>query len=420
MSRRTVLKGAGFAAFGIGSVAVLPLFGTPSAVQDPAECFAKDVSASTKKLIVSNWPAYLDEAEKGDKNTLQDFEARTGISVSYTDDVSDNAEFFAKVRNQLGDCQPIGRDLMVLTDWMAAKMIGARLDPAARRRQGAQPAQEPDQAPAGTGSGTRTAPTPHPWQSGLTGIAYNAKLTKEVGSFEDLLTRPDLKGKITLLSEMRDTMAFMLKIDGANPDDFTERRVGRRAIANLAGVVKAGQVRAFTGNEYIQDLTAGNIVACEAWSGDVIQAQFDNPDIKFVVPEEGLALWSDNMLVPNKAEHQSNAEKWIDYYYEPEVAAKLAAWVNYICPVEGAREEMGKIDDSLVDNKLIFPERRGPEGHVRLHGARRPADQEVRRRLGGCHRWLRSRRLPATATGTHPSTDCGCAVSPRSSRTSRR
>ncbi len=115
---------------------MLPLFGTPSAVQDPAECSAKDVSASTKKLVVSNWPAYIDEAEKKQKNTLEDFEAATGISVSYTDDVSDNAEFFAKVRNQLGDCQPIGRDMMVLTDWMAAKMIGARLDPAARRRQG--------------------------------------------------------------------------------------------------------------------------------------------------------------------------------------------------------------------------------------------------------------------------------------------
>jgi spermidine/putrescine transport system substrate-binding protein len=119
--------------------------------------------------------------------------------------------------------------------------------------------------------------------------------------------------------------------------------------------VRAGQVRAFTGNEYIQDLTAGNIVACEAWSGDVIQAQFTNPDIKFVIPEEGLSLWSDNMIVPNQAQHHANAEKWIDYYYEPEVAAKLAAWVNYICPVEGAREAMVKIDDSLVDNKLIFP-----------------------------------------------------------------
>ena len=100
------------------------------------------------KLVVSNWPAYLDPPSKKQKNTLQDFEAATGISVDYTDDVSDNAEFFAKVRNQLGSCQPIGRDLMVLTDWMAAKMIGLGLDPAARRREGAQPAQEPARAPA--------------------------------------------------------------------------------------------------------------------------------------------------------------------------------------------------------------------------------------------------------------------------------
>jgi len=354
VSRRTVLKGAGFAAFGIGSVAVLPLFGTPSAIQDPATCKAKDVSATSKKLVISNWPAYIDPPSKKQKSTLEEFEAANDLSVAYTDDVSDNAEFFAKVRNQLADCQPIGRDLMMLTDWMAAKMIGLGwIQPIAVDKVPNLHANliEPLQGRQWDKDRTYSAP----WQSGLTGIAYNAKLTKEVGSFSDLITRPDLKGKITLLSEMRDTMAFMLAIEGANPDDFT-RLEWEKALVNLQSVVKKGQVRAFTGNEYIQDLTAGNIVACEAWSGDVIQAQFDNPDIKFVVPEEGLSLWSDNMLIPNKSEHQSNAEKWIDFYYEPEVAAQLAAYVNYICPVEGAREAMVKIDDSLVDNKLIFPD----------------------------------------------------------------
>ena len=352
-TRRTLLKGAGFTAFGLGSAAVLPLFGTPSASQDPLTCKAADISASSKRLIVSNWPGYLDPAAKGETNTLEDFEAATGIRVAYTDDVSDNSEFFAKVRNQLGDCQPIDRDLMMLTDWMAAKMIQLGwtqpLDPAKvpnlhknllEPLRGAQ--WDPDR--------TYSAP----WQSGLTGIAYNAKLTKEVGSFSELMTRSDLSGKITLLSEMRDTMGFMLRIDGADPSDFSGDEWAN-AIDRLRGFVKGGQVRAFTGNEYIQDLTAGNIVACEAWSGDVVQAQFDNPDIRFVVPEEGLALWSDNMLVPNKSEHLANAEAWIDYYYQPEVAAKLAAWVNYICPVVGARDAMVSIDDSLVDNELIFP-----------------------------------------------------------------
>jgi spermidine/putrescine transport system substrate-binding protein len=196
-----------------------------------------------------------------------------------------------------------------------------------------------------------------PWQSGLTGIAYNAKLTKEVKSFQELLTRPDLKGRITLLSEMQDTMIFMLLLDGSDPTNFTADEFGS-AIDRLDKVVKSGQVRAFTGNEYAQDLAKGNIVACEAWSGDIIQLQFDNPDIKFVAPEEGLSYWSDNMLVPNKATHKANAEKLMNYYYEPEVAAQVAAWVNYICPVEGAQQAMEKIDPSLVHNELIFP---GPD-----------------------------------------------------------
>jgi spermidine/putrescine transport system substrate-binding protein len=186
-------------------------------------------------------------------------------------------------------------------------------------------------------------------------MAYNAQETGEVKSFEELLTRSDLKGRITLLTEMRDTMGFMLKVVGADPEDFDDDD-WHNAIDKLQSVVSAGQVRAFTGNEYIQDLAAGNIVACEAWSGDVIQAQVDNPDIKFVTPEEGLMLWSDNMLVPNLAEHQANAEAWMNYYYQPDVAAKLAAWVNYICPVEGAREEMEKLNPDLVDNPLIFPD----------------------------------------------------------------
>jgi spermidine/putrescine transport system substrate-binding protein len=169
------------------------------------------------------------------------------------------------------------------------------------------------------------------------------------------VSRPDLKGKISLLSEMNDTMLFMLLMDGADPGDFSQAEWDK-AISRLEDVVGSGQVRRFTGNDYIRDLNAGNVVACEAWSGDVIAMQFDNPDIKWVVPEEGLALWSDNMMVPVKADHKTNAEKLMNYYYEPEVAATLSAWVNYICPVDGAQEAMKKIDPSLADNPLIFPD----------------------------------------------------------------
>ena len=354
LGRRNLIRGAGVGVFGVASIAALPLFGTSGAKQNPANCFARDVSESDKKLIVSNWPAYIDPRADGPTNTRDVFEERTGITVRYTDDVNDNAEFFAKTRNQLGACETVKRDMFMLTDWMAARMIDLGwiqpLDPAK------VPNLHKNLIKPLRGKAWDPDLTYHaPWQSGLTGIAYNAAKVDEVGSFEDLLTSPDLKGKITLLSEMRDTMGFLLKVVGADPSNFDDDEWAN-AIDKLRGVVSSGQVRAFTGNEYIQDLTAGNIVACEAWSGDVIQAQFDNPDIKFVTPEEGLSIWSDNMLVPNLATHQANAEAWIDYYYEPEVAAKLAAWVNYICPVEGAREEMEKIDPSLVDNQLIFPD----------------------------------------------------------------
>ena len=355
VSRRSLLKAGGGVAFAGVSIAALklPFFSTEGATQDPLQCRATDLSESQRELIISNWPQYIDPRKKA-TSTVSVFQDRTGIAVDYTDDVNDNAEFYAKVRNQLADCQPIGRDMMMLTDWMAARMIGlgwiqplqkervpnlhANLIEPLRNRQ-----WDPD------------LEYHAPWQSGLTGIAYNAAKTGEVRSFEELLTRSDLKGRVTLLSEMRDTMAFMLRVVGADPDDFTSQQWGS-AIDRLQEVVASGQIRAFTGNDYTQDLAAGNILACEAWSGDVIQLQFENPDIKFVAPEEGLSLWSDNMLVPNLATHQANAEKWIDYYYEPEVAAKLAAWVNYICPVKGAKEEMEKIDPSLVENKLIFPD----------------------------------------------------------------
>ncbi len=361
LSRRTFLRGASVGALALAGGGLLSACGTEGAQQTTASCQSVDRSASQKRLHFSNWPLYIDETKVnrgGEKvtvyPTLQRFERQTGIDVNYVTDVNDNAEFFGIVRNQLAACEPTGRDLFVLTDYMAARMVDLgwlqKLDKSNLPNVEANlvsnlesPTWDPNREYG------------IPWQSGLTGIAYNARLTKEVRSFDELLTRPDLKGKVSLLSEMPDTMLFMLLLVGADPEDFTADEFGQ-ATDRLSKAVESGQIRAFTGNEYAQDLVKGNVVACEAWSGDVIQLQFENPDIKFVAPEEGLSLWSDNMLVPNKATHKTNAEKLMNYYYQPEVAAELAAWVNYICPVAGAQEEMTKIDPSLAENPLIFPD----------------------------------------------------------------
>ncbi|MGI9084311.1 MAG: polyamine ABC transporter substrate-binding protein [Aeromicrobium sp.] len=351
LDRRTLLRGlGGFAVAGAGAIA-LSGCGTPQRKQTAEECISKDLSASQMELVISNWPEYIDEDDKGYTSTLTEFEKATGIKVSYTADVNDNNEFFAKVQNQLGSCTSSKRDMFMLTDWMAARMIQAgwiqKLD--ASKVPNLHGNLIDGLANVGWDKKREYSA---PWQSGLTGIAYNKSKVKEVKSFEELITRSDLKGRISLLSEMNDTMGMLLLAEGADPADFTDAQ-WQAAMDKLRKARADGQIRSFTGNEYIQDLTAGNVVACEAWSGDVAAAEDEN--LVFVTPEEGHMIWADNMLVPNLATHKTHAESWIDYYYQPEVAAKLAAYVWYICPVKGAQEEMEKVDPDLVDNELIFP-----------------------------------------------------------------
>jgi spermidine/putrescine transport system substrate-binding protein len=352
LDRRTVLKGVGGAAFvGLSAAALRFGFNTPDQKQDPSERMAKDVSATDRRLVFSNWPEYIDEDDDGYVSTLSQFEKDSGIKVQYTADVNDNNEFFAKVKNQLGSGTSTKRDLFALTDWMAARMIQVgwiqKLDAAKVPNLHAN-IIDSLKSPEWDKKRDYSAP----WQSGLTGIAYNKKKVGEIKSFSELISRKDLKGRVSLLSEMRDTMGFLLLIDGADPEDFTDAQ-WQKATDRLAKAKGDGQFRSFTGNDYVQDLASGNVLACEAWSGDIANAGDDN--LVWIPPEEGIMIWADNMLIPNLATHQDNAEKLINYYYEPEVAAKLAAYNSYICPVKGAKEAMEKVDPDQVDNDLIFP-----------------------------------------------------------------
>ncbi|MET0928982.1 MAG: spermidine/putrescine ABC transporter substrate-binding protein [Aeromicrobium sp.] len=352
VDRRTVLKGVGgVAALGVSGVALKYGFNTPDQKQDPTDLVAKDVSESDMKLVFSNWPEYIDEDDGDYVSTLTQFEKDTGIEVRYTADVNDNNEFFAKVKNQLGSGSSSKRDLFALTDWMAARMIQVgwiqKLDAAKVPNLHANiidSLKSPEWDPGRDYSA--------PWQSGLTGIAYNKAKVGEIKSFKELLTRKDLKGRISLLTEMRDTMGFLLMVNGGDPENFTDDE-WQDAVDLLKKTRSDGQVRSFTGNEYVQDLASGNVLACEAWSGDIANAGDEN--LVWIPPEEGIMIWADNMIVPNLATHQDNAEKWINYYYEPEVAAKLAAYNSYICPVKGAQEAMEDVDPEQVENELIFP-----------------------------------------------------------------
>ena len=312
---------------------------------------SKDLSSSQAEINFSNWIGYVDPVKAKDTSTLEKFEKQTGITVNYDTDINDNESFFAKVSPQLQSCKPTGRDIVVLTDWMAARVIDLgwiqKLDHSKMPNVDANlidflksPSWDPNRDYS------------VPWQSGMTGICYNSELTDPVESFEALLTRPDLKGKVELLTEMRDTMLFMLLLQGSDPEKFTDAEFSK-AISALEGFVQNGQIRRFAGNDYIDDMKSGDIVACEAWSGDVINLLGGDP-YKWLPPSEGFALWTDNMMVPNKADHKANAEELMNFYYDPVNAAKLSAWNYYFCPVAGAQQEIGQYDKSAVKSPFIF------------------------------------------------------------------
>jgi spermidine/putrescine transport system substrate-binding protein len=300
------------------------------------------------EVVFSNWPLYIDKA------VIKDFNREFDATLKYTEDINDNNEFFGKVRQSLEQKDSIGRDLVALTDWMAARWI----------RLGYVEGIDRDNVPnAANLTDNLTNPDwdkgrkfSLPWQSGMTGIGYNKKLAGEVTSFEQLFD-PKFKGKITLLSEARDTLGNILWMQGKNPSQANvDDLLG--ACDYLDEQNRKGQIRKFTGNDYTTDLAKGNIVACEAWSGDMVQLKADNPDLEFVIPEEGGMIWSDNMMIPIKAPHPYGAEVAMNYFYDPEVAAKICAYVNYVSPVKGVQEILAKDKETaeLAENPLVFPD----------------------------------------------------------------
>ena len=354
VSRRRVMQAAGLG----GAVMVAAACGAggddgSSAAASPAS--ATDQSATDKVVNWSNWPGYLDvNEESGDYPSLKAFEAQTGIAVTYTDDVNDNNEFYAKVRTQLEQGQDIGRDIVVLTDWMVGLWIqngyAQKLDKAnIPNAVNLLPKWQDVSFDPGRQYSL-------PWQSGFGLLGWNkAKLKETLGtdsmSSLNQLFDPKLKGRITLLSEMRDTMGCILAWQGADPANFTEDQ-WQAAIAELTKQIDSGQVRQVTGNDYIGALESGDVIAVIGWSGDMIQL---GSDFGIAMPESGGTLWTDNMLIPALAAHKANAEQVMNYYYDPKVAAEVAAYVQYICPVAGAQEAITAIDPALAENPWIFP-----------------------------------------------------------------
>jgi spermidine/putrescine transport system substrate-binding protein len=307
-----------------------------------------------KTLQFSNWTLYIDIDEKTKRRpTLDAFQKKFGVHVNYLEDVNSNDEYFGKIRGPLSRGQSIDRDIIVMTDnsrypaLLVDKKWVEKLDHSAiPNLKNLVPAlQHPGWDPNRDYS--------LPWQSGMTGIAWNEKLTKPVRTVDQFLTDPALKGKVTLLDGMGDTLPLVVLANGDDPSKITDDSF-KRAMDKLKQAVDSGHVRQFTGNDYSGMLAKGDLHAAFAWSGDVVQLQLDNKHLKYDLPTTGGAIWTDNMLIP-KGGDVYTASVYMNYVYDPAVAAKIAAYVNYICPVAGAKEVLAKTDPELANNPLIFP-----------------------------------------------------------------
>ncbi len=358
LTRRSLLRASAGGALAVGGLGTLSACGIPAAGRTQGGSASADHSAEEKVVDFSNWPEYIDVDDSGKHHpTLETFGRQTGIQVKYTEDINDNNEFFGKIKPQLAAGQDTGRDLIVLTDWLAARVIRLgwvqKLDPSNLPHAFANLAGQfraPQWDPGHAYS--------YPWQGVSTVVAYNKKALDgiEVKSVSDLLDNPKLRGRVGMLSEMRDSIGMTLLDMGKDPEKVTADDYDA-AIARIQKAVDKGQIRRFTGNDYTSDLTKGDLAACLAWGGDVVQLQADNPDVDYLIPEAGYLTSTDCLLVPDKARHKANAERLIDFYYRPEQAAALAAYTYYVSPVDGVKPYLAKIDKAAADNPLILPDK---------------------------------------------------------------
>jgi len=310
---------------------------------------------SSDTLRFANWQLYIDIDEQTKKSpTLQQFTEQTGIPVDYFEEINSNDEYFGKIQGPLSKGDGIDREIIVLTDnsrYPGLMIQEEWLLPLDKDKipnfENLIPAQ---QSPPFDPDRTYSLP----WQSGMTGIAYNEKLTSPITSMEQVLTGAKLKGKVTLLNEMADTVGLVMQLNGDDPATVTDETF-EAALAPIQEAVDNGQIRQFTGNDYTGPLTKGDLVAAVAWSGDLVQLQADNDSLKWNVPADGGMIWTDNMLIPLGGDVEK-ASTFMNFVYDPVIAAQIAAYVNYVPPVSGTKEVIAKSDPDLANNQLIFPD----------------------------------------------------------------
>jgi spermidine/putrescine transport system substrate-binding protein len=301
------------------------------------------------ELTISNWPGYIDPGKNG---SVAEFEEETGVTVDYIEDIPSNIQFFGKMQPLLDQGESGGRDIIVVTDWMARRMYDL----------GYLQEINPDDIPTALenlapqfdfeGAYDPDHKFSIPWQGGMTGIWVIKGEADDVTSVNDLFD-PKYEGRVTVLDEMRDTVPLVMRADGVDMAEATKQD-WLAAIDKIGEAVDSGQIRKVTGNEYTEDLTSGNVVASVGWSGDGYL--IGRNDVEWRRPDEGCNLWFDTMAIPAGAPNTAAALEFMNFVYEPQVQADIAAWVNYVTPVAGVKEILAKRDPALAESQLIFPD----------------------------------------------------------------
>jgi spermidine/putrescine transport system substrate-binding protein len=354
LNRRRFIGRAGSTGLAVGGLSTLlaacgGVEGSAEKNEGDSEKKAAEVSHPKTEIgnwTWSNWPLYID------KSVIKDFNKKYGGKCKYVEEINDNFEFFGKIRQQLENGTPIGRDIITPTDYLVSRLVRLNYVEPIDKKNVPNAANMVDNLKSINYDPERNYSMP--WQSGAIGLGYNIKKTgRELKSVQDLFD-PKFKGRVTMLQEPYDSANTVLLGDGVDASKATIDQI-LGAIEKIDKANQDGQFRRFTGNDYTTDLAKGNVWVSLAYSGDLIQLQSDNPDLRFAYPEEGAMLFTDNMVMPAKVEHPYAAETMMNYVYEPEVMAKIAAYVNYIPPVKGVKEILAKSDAKLADNQLIFP-----------------------------------------------------------------
>jgi spermidine/putrescine transport system substrate-binding protein len=346
VTRRGLIAGTG----AVGAAGLLAACGSGG-----SDTAAGGGDASTVRW--GNWPLYLDYDEDTKKYpTLEAFSAESGIAAKYFEDYNDNDEFYGKVQAQLKLNEDIGYDLVTPTDWMAARWL--RLGYAQKFDVANIPNKVNILDSLASPSFDPKRESTLTWQGIMSGFGWNtAKNPKGIHTLDELFSAQN-KGKIVVLSEMRDTIGIILLSQGVDLQTVTEDQF-MNAVDFMAGKISDGWIRGVKGNEYAEDLTSGDATAVIGWSGDMFILASENAGkFDFAIPESGGTISGDNFIIPTPvgADAKANAEKLINYYYEPAVAAEVAAYVNYVCPVKGAQAEMEKIAPELASSSYIFPD----------------------------------------------------------------